>query len=75
MGLIGLSNTLALEGAKHNIYCNALVPTAGSRLTETILPTELVEALKPEYVTPLAIYLAHESCKESGKVFEAGAGW
>jgi len=75
MGLIGLSNSLALEGNKYNIYCNALVPTAGSRLTQTVMPEELVEAMKPEYVTPLAVYLAHESCEESGKVFEAGAGW
>ncbi|WKY15723.1 hypothetical protein Q1695_000871 [Nippostrongylus brasiliensis] len=73
--LIGFSNSLALEGAKHNIVANALIPTAGSRLTQTVLPESLIEALKPEYVTPLAVYLCHESFTESGKVFEAGAGW
>lgn len=75
MGLVGFSNTLALEGAKYNILANSLVPTAGSRLTQTVMPQELVDALKPEFVTPLVVYLCHESCTESGKVFEAGAGW
>ncbi|CAJ0608987.1 unnamed protein product [Cylicocyclus nassatus] len=73
--LVGFSNSLAQEGAKYNIVANALIPTAGSRLTQTVLPESLIEALKPEYVTPLAVYLCHESFKESGKVFEAGAGW
>jgi len=75
MGLVGFSNALALEGAKYNIKANALVPTAGSRLTQTVMPQDLVDALKPEYVTPLVVFLSHESCDETGKVFEAGAGW
>ncbi|EPB80810.1 D-domain protein [Ancylostoma ceylanicum] len=91
--LVGFSNSLAQEGAKYNIVANALIPTAGSRLTQTVLPEvssfpdpssdfvsyypfkSLLNALKPEYVTPLAVYLCHESFTESGKVFEAGAGW
>ncbi|KAK5984965.1 Peroxisomal multifunctional enzyme A [Trichostrongylus colubriformis] len=73
--LVGFSNSLALEGAKYNITANAVVPTAGSRLTQTILPESLIEALKPEYITPLVVNLCHESFTGSGKVFEAGAGW
>jgi len=75
LGLIGFSNTLALEGRKRNIHCNAICPVAGSRMTETVLPPDLVKALKPEFIAPLVAYLCHESSTETGGVFELGAGW
>ncbi|XP_018412811.1 PREDICTED: peroxisomal multifunctional enzyme type 2 isoform X1 [Nanorana parkeri] len=75
LGLLGLSNTLAIEGKKYNVHSNAIAPTAGSRLTQTVMPQDLVDALKPEYVAPLVLWLCHESCQENGSLFEVGAGW
>ncbi|OCU02212.1 hypothetical protein XELAEV_18007973mg [Xenopus laevis] len=75
LGLVGLSNTLAIEGTKYNIQSNCIAPTAGSRLTQTVMPQDLLDALKPEYVTPLVLWLCHESCQETGSLFEVGAGW
>jgi len=74
-GIIGFTNTLALEGARKGIRANVIAPVAGSRLTETILPKEVVEALKPELVTPLVVRLCAEHSEETGSLFEVGAGW
>ena len=74
-GLIGLTNTLAIEGAKKGIKANVIAPVAGSRLTESILPKEVTDALKPEFVTPLVIKLCAEDCEDTGSLFEVGAGW
>ncbi|XP_049729554.1 peroxisomal multifunctional enzyme type 2 isoform X2 [Elephas maximus indicus] len=75
LGLLGLSNTLAIEGRKSNIHCNTIAPAAGSRMTETVLPEDILEGLKPDYVAPLVLWLCHESCDENGSLFEVGAGW
>nr|AGC26171.1 17beta-HSD4 [Azumapecten farreri] len=75
LGVLGLSNTLAIEGKKNNVKCNTIAPIAGSRMTETVMPPDMVAALKPEFVSPLVLYLSHEDCDESGSLFEVGAGW
>uniref|UniRef100_A0A2K6GZX3 Peroxisomal multifunctional enzyme type 2 n=1 Tax=Propithecus coquereli TaxID=379532 RepID=A0A2K6GZX3_PROCO len=75
LGLLGLSNSLAIEGSKSNIHCNTIAPAAGSRMTQTVMPEDIVEALKPDYVAPLVLWLCHESCEENGGLFEVGAGW
>ena len=54
---------------------NTIAPIAGSRMTETVMPEDLVKALKPAYVSPLVTYLVSEECEENGSVFEVGAGW
>lgn len=59
----------------HKIQANVIAPIAGSRMTASIMPPDLVEALKPEYVAPVVAFLAHESVPDSGAVFELGAGW
>src|SRR5210317_1144499 len=74
-GLIGFTNTLSIEGAKKGIKANVIAPVAGSRLTESILPREVIEALKPEYVTPLVVKLCAEDSLDNGSLFEVGAGW
>ncbi len=75
MALVGLGQTLGTEGKKHNVLCNVIAPVAGSRMTETVMPPPMLEALKPEYVSPLVAYLCSEECKVTGGVFEVGAGF
>ncbi|KAJ1979875.1 hypothetical protein H4R34_002669 [Dimargaris verticillata] len=74
-GILGFSNTLAHEGAKYNIKVNTIAPNAGTSMTATIMPPEVVEALKPDYVAPLVAYLGHDACQATGQVFEVGSGW
>ncbi|KAF9984117.1 bifunctional hydroxyacyl-CoA dehydrogenase/enoyl-CoA hydratase fox2, partial [Entomortierella chlamydospora] len=75
LALVGFTQTLALEGKKDNITCNVIAPMAASRMTETILPPDMLASLKPEMVTPLVEYLCHEDTTESGSIFEVGAGF
>jgi NAD(P)-dependent dehydrogenase (short-subunit alcohol dehydrogenase family) len=68
MGLVGLTNVLKLEGAKYNIKVNVLAPNAGTRLTEDVLPPEVFEQFRVEYVTPPVLYLCSEQCQDSGLI-------
>ena len=70
---VGLMQTLAIEGAKHNIHVNALAPTAATRMTEGLMPEEVLAALKPEAVVPAMLVLAHESAP-TRTILCAGAG-
>ncbi len=75
LGLHGMSQTLALEGRSKNILVNTIAPIAGSRLTETVMPKEMVDALRPEFVMPLVLKLCDENSRETGGLFEVGAGF
>lgn len=73
LGLVGLMNSLKIEGAKYNICVNAVCPIAATRMTEGLMPPAMLEALKPDYVTPGVINLVKEDAP-SGVILSAGAG-
>jgi NAD(P)-dependent dehydrogenase (short-subunit alcohol dehydrogenase family) len=75
MGIVGLMNTLELEGAKYNVRTNTVAPIAASRLTETIMPPEVLEKLRPGMVVPMVLYLCSEECQVSGDIYSAGGGY
>lgn len=75
LGLWGFTQSLAKEGDKRNIKVNCVAPLAGTRMTATVMPAEVVEALKPDYVAPFVGFLAHESCPDNGGLYEVGAGY
>src|SRR6516165_389428 len=74
LGLVGMINTLAQEGAKYNIKANALAPIAATRMTEDILPPEVLKNLTPEYVAPVVAYLCSEEVPDTASVFIIGGG-
>ncbi|WP_327589093.1 SDR family oxidoreductase [Nonomuraea sp. NBC_00507] len=74
MGLVGLTKTLGIEGARNGIKANAIAPVAWTRMTESLLPAEFEAKFTPERVSALVAYLVHESCEVSGEVFTVGGG-
>jgi len=73
MGLVGLMQTLSIEGEKDGIRVNCLAPTAATRMTEGLMPPEVLAALAPESVTPGLLFLASEQAP-TRTILCAGAG-
>ena len=76
-GILGFSRALAREGAKNNIFVNTIAPNAGTNMTRTVMPEEVVQALKPDYVAPMVVLLCSDKVPEppTGGLYECGSGW
>ena len=72
-GVVGLMNVLCIEGAKYNIHVNSLAPSAATRMTEDVMPPDMLEQLAPENVTPAVLFLASNEAPNR-KILLAGAG-
>jgi multifunctional beta-oxidation protein len=77
-GTIGLGASLARDGAKYNIRVNTIAPNAGTNLTRTVMPEEVVQMLKPDFVAPFVAALCTDSIPGetvSNGLYEIGSGF
>ena len=73
MAMVGLMNTLKIEGQKYNVFSNSITPVAYTRMTEGLIPEDFGKNLQPEYITPAVIYLSSDQAP-NGAIMAAGAG-
>ena len=74
LGLVGFMNTLRFEGAKYNVFTNAIAPIAATRMTVELPGFEdSAEKLAPELVTPAVVYLCSEKAP-NGRIIQAAGG-
>ncbi len=74
LGLVGLVNSLAIEGKRNNITANAVAPLAATRMTVDVAPPEFLEKYPPAFVAPVVAHLMAEETADSGAVFVVGGG-
>ena len=77
MGILGFSRALAREGARYNIHVNTIAPNAGTNMTRTIMPEEMVRSFQPEQVAPIVVALSSDKVPDhqTGGLYEVGSGW
>jgi NAD(P)-dependent dehydrogenase (short-subunit alcohol dehydrogenase family) len=73
LALVGFMNTMKIEGQKNNIHVNTIGPVAATRMTENLMPADVLAKLAPEAVTPGVIYLCSEDAP-TGVILTAGGG-
>jgi len=73
LSLVGFMNSLKIEGARNNIFTNAIAPVAATRMTENLMPAEALKRFGPELVTPAVIYLCSEQAP-NGVIVQAAGG-
>lgn len=75
LALVGLMKTLAIEGAKYNVRVNTVAPLAATRMTEELIPAELMSRMGPETVVPAAVYLVSEDAPTNAVINAGGGGF
>jgi len=73
LALVGLANTLKIEGAKYNIHTNCIAPVAVTRMTRDLIPEASHAGLEPERVTPAVVFLCTEDAP-NGMIVQAQGG-
>ena len=75
LGIVGIANSVKIEGERAGIKVATIAPLAASRMTETVMPPDVLAMLKPEYVSALVTYLASEQFNDTGAIYEVGGGY
>ncbi len=75
LGLVGFMNSLGIEGQKNNVHVNTIAPAAATRMTEDILPPEVLAKMGPETVVPAALYLVSENAPNRATIAAGGGGF